>query len=72
MRIIFDVFGMKMSVQRKDNKWLLFSESDTGVKARVYDVVIPSDLTENELVGYLDDMYHEFATEKHPSATRKS
>lgn len=44
MLILFNVFGQKMSVQRKNNEWLLFVESDTSLRARVYDVVIPSEL----------------------------
>lgn len=56
-----------MSVLRKQDNWQLFNESDTGIRTRVYDVVIPSELTIKELSGYLDDIYHEFATDKKPS-----
>jgi len=38
--------------------------------ARVYDVIIPSGLAEEELARYLADIYHEFASEKYPSVTR--
>ena len=59
-----------MSVQRKEGEWLLFRESTTGVKARVYEVVIPDDLEESELEIYLADMYHESASERHSSVVR--
>lgn len=62
---MFDVFGKKMSVHRKDNEWLLYIESDVGMRARVYDVIIPNDLDESKLAIYLDDIYHEFSSEKH-------
>jgi hypothetical protein len=55
-----------MSVQRKDEQWLLFNESNSGMKARVYDVVIPEDLSEDKLAQYLDDIYHEHSSERHP------
>lgn len=70
MFIKFDVFGKRMSVQHKEGEWLLFRESNTGVRARVYDVVIPAELEETELATYLADIFHESATEKHSSVTR--
>ena len=70
MFIKFDVFGKRMSVQRKDGEWLLFRESNTGVRARVYEVVIPAELEESELAAYLADIFHESASEKHSSVVR--
>lgn len=66
MLIKFNVFGKQMSVLKKEHAWQLFNESDTGIRSRVYDVVIPADLKPAELATYLDDIYHEFSTEKHP------
>ena len=59
-----------MSVKRQAGQWLLFRDSDTGLRARIYDVIIPSDLNENELERYLSDIYHEFANEKYPDVKR--
>ncbi len=70
MFIKFDVFGKRMSVQRKDGEWLLFRESNTGVRARIYEVVIPPDLEENELATYLADIFHESASEKNSSVVK--
>jgi len=64
--IKFNVFGKQMSVLKKDEEWQLFNESDIGIRSRVYDVVIPSDLEATELGIYLDDIYHEYSSEKHP------
>ena len=66
----FQVFHQRMSVQRQNEEWLLYRESETSIRARVYDVIIPSDLAEEELARYLADIYHEFASEKYPSVTR--
>ncbi|MBN2223113.1 MAG: hypothetical protein JW765_00405 [Deltaproteobacteria bacterium] len=33
-------------------------------------MVIPPDLEEHDLAGYLEDIYHEYATESHPSVRR--
>lgn len=65
MFLYFNVYGQKMSVQRKHDEWLLFKESDTSMRARVYDVVIPSELQESELTIYLADIYHESARVGH-------
>jgi len=70
MFIKFIVFGRRMSVQRKDGEWLLFRESNTGVRGRVYEVVIPAELEESDLATYLADIYHEGATEKHLSVVK--
>ncbi|WP_218126942.1 DUF7661 family protein [Ferrimonas sediminum] len=66
----FDVFGIRMSVLRQDDEWLLFRDADCGVRARVYEVVIPPQLTEAELRRYLDDVFHERASLRHPSVRR--
>ncbi len=66
MKIKFNVFGKAMLVVKHGQEWQLFIESETGIRARVYDVVIPHELTENELAGYLDDIYHEYSTEQYP------
>jgi hypothetical protein len=70
MFLKFSVFGKTMFIERKDDKWLLFTDSGTGKKMREYDVVIPYDLGENDLAGYLADIYHEYANEKFSSVVR--
>ncbi len=69
MVIKFNVFGKQMSVLKKDEEWQLFNESDTGIRSRVYDVVIPADLESTKLGTYLDDIYHEYSSDKHPCVT---
>ncbi|BBN83767.1 hypothetical protein PA25_37520 [Pseudoalteromonas sp. A25] len=68
----FNVFGSEMSVFRKENEWQLFKESTTGIRARVYDVVIPQSLEPGEIAQYLDDIFHEMASKKHPTVERLS
>ncbi|MGH7232042.1 MAG: DUF7661 family protein [Nitrospiraceae bacterium] len=68
--MLFDVFGKKMQAVRTDNAWSLFWISPEGKRRRVDDVIVPSSLSEEELPGYLDDLYHEYATNTHPSVLR--
>ena len=70
MIIKYDVFGKKMSVIKQDEQWQLFSEPAIGVRSRIYDVIIPPDLKEDELARYLGDMYHEYASDKHPGVIK--
>ncbi|NMP29928.1 hypothetical protein HII17_00015 [Thalassotalea sp. M1531] len=70
MIIKFNVFGKQMSVLKKEQEWQLFNESDTGIRSRVYDVVIPSDLDSTQLETYLDDIFHEYSSDKHPKVIR--
>jgi len=55
-----------MSMRRESEQWRLYNESQTGIRGRVYDVVIPDCLTVSELRGYLDDIYHEYSSEQYP------
>ncbi len=66
MIIKLNVFGKRMSVHKEQSEWLLFNDSDTGIRSRVYDVVIPPDLQQTEIVKYIDDIYHEYSSERHP------
>lgn len=70
MLLKFDVFGKSMSVNRQNGEWLLFIDSNTGLRTRVYDVVIPSELLESELARYLGDIFHESARDDKTDVTR--
>ncbi|KXF80487.1 hypothetical protein ATN88_22015 [Enterovibrio coralii] len=72
MEVVFNVFGQLMSVRRIGDEWQLFKESPTAMRVRVYDVVIPNEMTENELLTYLGDIYHEHANAAHPHVLRVS
>ncbi|NIF47847.1 hypothetical protein F3J28_08710 [Enterobacter sp. Ap-1006] len=63
----FDVFGRRLGVKKVSEQWLLYRvDPNEGKYSRIYDVVIPAWLTEEELPAWLGDIYHEAASEKHP------
>ena len=68
--IRFDVFGKFMIIERRDDRWLLLSESGTGINSPVPGVEIPSDLEEEELTQFLDDIFHEHASVENPTVIR--
>ncbi len=61
----FDVFGKVMGIGRTNNGWQLFTISTTGTRIPVNDVVIPADLSPMEFERFLDDLYHEQASDRH-------
>lgn len=71
MMLIFDVFGRHIGVQREGDRWLVLRVDLTEQKySRLYDVIIPDELTEAEIPGWLADIFHEAATENHPEVRR--
>lgn len=65
-----NVFGRIMFAECKSGVWTLYIDSETSIKRPVRDFVVPPFLDEDELLIYLDDMYHEYATTTHPSVFR--
>ncbi len=68
--LLFDVFGRMMQAQRTDGRWQLFLVGAEGKKRPVPDVSVPPHLSAEELLTFLDDLYHEFASPSNPSVRR--
>jgi len=64
-RLVFDVFGRRIVVEATSDGWAAFYQGNDG-KRRPADFVIPKDLDSVGIAKYLDDLFHEFATEDHP------
>ncbi len=70
-RIVFDVFGRAMMVERSTHGWKLFDLGADGKRSPA-EVPIPDFVAEEEIEQYLDDIYHEAATPRHTSVRRIS
>jgi len=70
-RIVFDVFGRAMMVERSAAGWKLFSLGADGKRSPA-EVPIPDFVAEGEIEQYLGDIYHEAATPRHASVRRIS
>ena len=64
--MIIDLFGKEIEVLRREADWTVFYRGTEGKKRLAKDIVIPPDIKESELVNYLSDIFHEFATRKNP------
>lgn len=62
----FDLFGMRMIVERVSDGWKALYPGQEG-KRRIVDwLFIPPDLSEEEIGRYLADVCHEAASSAHP------
>ena len=66
----FDVFGRKIHIKKSEAGWAVFYAGPEGKKRPATDIAVPSDIQESEIEQYLNDLYHEWATEQHPDVTR--
>ena len=67
---MFDLFGRRILVVKSAEGWDVFHLGPDGKRRRATDVVVPSDTAESGILGYLDDLYHEWASERHPNVRR--
>lgn len=58
-----DIFGrMIVEVIRDKNQWVIFRLGNEGKKRILHDIKMPNDIPETELIEYIEDIYHEWAT----------
>ena len=62
--IKFDVFGRDVLLVERDNGWKAFYVGAEGKRRPATDIVIPPGLPESKLAEYLDDLCHEWASER--------
>lgn len=62
----FNVFGTLVAINGAPGAWQAFYPGADG-KRRAADFIVPADIAEHELAGYLADLFHENATPKHAS-----
>jgi hypothetical protein len=65
----FNVFGSLVVIKGSPGNWSAFLLGADG-KRRKADFVVPGSLCENELCGYLSDLFHESASSTQPAVTR--
>jgi hypothetical protein len=57
----FNIYGrFQLDVQRENDSWEVY-RFESGKRAKVNDVVIPSNLEAEEIATYLDDIFHELS-----------
>jgi hypothetical protein len=57
----FDIYGrFQVDVRRENDSWEVY-RLEPGKRARMEEIVIPSALEADEIIVYLDDIFHELA-----------
>ena len=69
-RLKFDVFGRDVHIERRRDRWQAYYPGNDGKRRPATDITVPSSIAEAELLQYLDDLCHEWATARHPSVKR--
>ena len=57
-----NAYGRKIEVTKISNNWVTFYLGNEGKKRTAHYIVIPNNIKENEIVSYLEDLLHEWAT----------
>jgi hypothetical protein len=60
--IVFDVFGKRIQAMRGHSGWELFEIGNEGKQRCFGGAIVPPDLSEDQLLSFLDDLFHEYAT----------
>lgn len=69
--LIYSVFGRHLAVKKTSDGWQVFRADMAERKfSRLYDIIIPDDMTEDEIPRWLGDIFHEAASERHPDVKR--
>ncbi len=66
----FNVFGRQVVVAESNSGWATFYVGAEGKRRPATDIVVPQDMPESDIEQYLDDLCHEWATERHPNVKR--
>jgi hypothetical protein len=57
----FNIYGrFQVEVRREHDEWVVY-RAELGKRARLNDVVVPSQLDADDIATYLDDVFHEYA-----------
>lgn len=64
----FNVFGTVVAVAGSNGAWQAFYLGAEG-KRRPADFIVPADVTSDELLEYLADLFHEYARPRNNAAT---
>ena len=68
--IRLNVFGRQVLAVKSEDGWRLFYSSADGKRRPADDLIVPPFVAESEVVSYLEDLCHEWASDRHPEVQR--
>jgi hypothetical protein len=66
----FDVYGRNVLIVERDGGWKAFYLGTEGKRRPAIDITVPSNIAESEMLQYLDDLCHEWATDRNDCVKR--
>ena len=66
----FDVFGRNVAIVKTESGWQAFYLGNDGKRRPAGDIIVPASIPEAEIAQYLDDLCHEWASDRNNSVTR--
>jgi len=66
----FDVFGRDVLIVKTESGWQAFYSGSEGKRRPAREIIVPSNIAESEIAQYLDDLCHEWATDRNKTVTR--
>ena len=66
----FDVFGRAVLIVETGSGWEAYYLGNEGKRRPARDIIVPSNIDESEIAQYLDDLCHEWATDRNNSVKR--
>lgn len=61
-----DVFGKLVEINSRNGQWVVFYLGNEGKKRKAVDIHIPNYIPESEVVNFIADLCHEWATPNRP------
>jgi len=68
--IKLDVFGKQVLAIHTNDGWEMFHLSEGGKRRPATEIFVPNFVKETEIENYIEDICHEWATERHPNVQR--
>jgi hypothetical protein len=57
----FNIYGrFQVEVRREREAWIVY-RAELGKRTKLHEVIVPPDLSAEEIATYLDDVFHEYA-----------
>ena len=68
--IKLDVFGIPVLAVHTNDGWEIFYIGEGGKRRLATEIFVPNFVEETDIENYIEDICHEWATEKHPNVRR--
>jgi hypothetical protein len=68
--LTFDVFGRDVLIVETEGGWEAFYLGSEGKRRPARDIIVPPNIEEPKIHQYLDDLCHEWATDRNSSVKR--